>query len=248
MNWLIGIAIDIILLVILFLCIKKGSKDGFAKTIVNSLGILIALVFALMLSRPVANFVYEKVIEPPVKNAIVLNIEEQKTSGEADVNKVISTMDSTIERLPGFIKNNINLEEKKQQITNALSVSNINSEEIAKKICAEILMPVCLSILTAIVFIVLFIVFAFVIKIIAKALKIVNKLPLLGAVNSALGGAAGIIKGIVIVLIINWVVVHLVVSRGELFKIITAQTIESSLIMKNLANINPINLLFTFNK
>ena len=127
MNWLIGIAIDIILLVILLLCIKKGSKDGFAKTIVSSLGILIALVFALMLSRPVANFVYDKVIEPPVKNAIVLNIEEQKTSGQADVNKVISTMDSTIEKLPGFIKNNINLEEKKQQITNALSVSNINS-------------------------------------------------------------------------------------------------------------------------
>ena len=67
MDWAIGILIDVILLLVVVICAKKGSKDGFAKTLVSFFGVFIALVVAAIACTPVAEFCYDSAISKPLK-------------------------------------------------------------------------------------------------------------------------------------------------------------------------------------
>ena len=246
MNWIFGILLDLILVAIVFLCVKGGSKNGFAKTVVGFLGIFVALILATILANPLAKLTYDKAIEKPVHTAIAGVIEDHlanATSPIPDKEEFTNVINEQIDKLPAFIKNAVNFDENSEDYHDLFTLNDLNAEAISQSICDTYVKPAANSVLTVVFFVILFIVLALVIKIVAKALKIVNKIPLLGGLNALLGGVAGLLKGAIIVLIVNWAVVTIVGDNSSLFGIITPEVINSSLVMKNLAIINPLNLL-----
>ena len=56
--------------------------------------------------------------------------------------------------------------------------------------------------LRTIIFVVLFILIFIILSILIKATSVINKLPLIGQLNSLLGGVAGLLQGLVIVFIV----------------------------------------------
>ena len=65
-----------------------------------------------------------------------------------------------------------------------------------------IISPTCIIIIRSIVVILLFIVFAAILGIIARAAGFINKIPVLGKINSLLGGAAGLCEAAVMIVIL----------------------------------------------
>jgi len=249
MDLIIGIVIDIILLGIVFLCYKKGAKDGFAKTLVSLLGFAIAIVLAGGLCAPVSNFVYEKAIRAPIESTVsdVIDANLNNQSSIVPTQQQISeTIDKTLDGLPGFIKDITGIEEKKEEIMQTVKEHiSANADEITQEICTVYIQPLVLKILSVIVFLLLFILIWIACKIIANALKIINKLPLLGKVNELLGGLIGVLRGVIFVLVISWVLVMLVKDGASLFGVISLKTVESSIILKTIAQYNPLNLIIS---
>lgn len=248
MDWAIGILIDVILVLIVVLCAKKGSKDGFAKTLVSFFGFFIALVLAAAACTPVAEFCYDKAISQTVQSETEKMLASKvEQYGSASSDAVVAAVNGAIETLPGFMKNAIDTEKIAENFKNSVegSVSSIDAKGMAQAVNEKIIRPSLVSVLAAVAFAVIFIVLFVVCKILAKALKLVNKLPLLGAVNGFLGGLLGVLKGAIIVIIINWIMVFLVGENGSLFNVITMDTINSSLINNTLTKINPINMVFS---
>lgn len=247
MNWVIGILIDVVLVVIALLCIRKGSKDGFAKTIVSFAGIFIAIILAASISKPVANYAYKSFAQKPIEAAIENSIQTQldKASESApSAQQLLSGFESAIEKLPNFIKNTLKTDEKQAEISDHIvKLYTTNITEFSQKITDIVVKPILISVIAAAVFVIIFIAVFIICAILSKALKLVNKLPLLGGVNSLLGGIIGLLKGLIIVLIINFVIISITSSGTNIFGVITAQTVECSLIMKNLALVNPLNSL-----
>ena len=246
MNWAIGILLDVILVIIALLCIKKGSKDGFAKTIVSFFGIFIAIILAATLSKPIANYAYTGFVQKPIENAITASIETQldKASSNPSAQQLLEGVEGAIDKFPAFIKNALQTEEMKAEISDKIvELHSADLSEFSHKITDTIIKPILISVISAIVFVIIFLAVFLICILLSKALKIVNKLPLLGGVNSLLGGIIGLLKGIIIALIINFVIVSVTSSGTNIFGIITAETVQSSLIMKNLAPINPLNSL-----
>ena len=250
MNWVIGILLDVILLGIAFLCIRKGSKDGFAKTAVSFAGIFIAIILAATVCKPASNFVYTGFVKAPVEAAVENVIREQTDSvseNAPSVDKLVSGIEQMLqnEKIPSFIKNLFGTEEKQAQLAdNIKEVYTPDITELSKAATEKVLQPVLISVISAIVFILIFFVTFLICIILSKALKIVNKLPLIGGINSLLGGIIGFLKGLVIVLIINFAIVS-ITSSGTNLWFITAETVQSSLIMKNLALVNPLNSILS---
>lgn len=248
MNWVIGILIDLILLLIVVVCAKSGSKNGFAKTLVSFFGIFIAFILAVLLCKPIANGIYSGVIEKPVTSGIENAINKQiddNVSGNLDSQQVILSVEEAIDKLPAFVKNAVNFEDKKTQLsTNMDEFKSQGVSEFSQKIADTVVKPAAITVLSVVSFIVILLIAAIVCAIIAKSLKLVNKIPLLGSLNAFLGGLLGVLKGIIIVLVINWALVLIVGDGGKLFSVITAETINSSIIMKNLTSLNPLNHLF----
>ena len=247
MNWVIGILLDVVLLGIALLCMKKGSKDGFAKTLVSFAGIFIAVILAVTVCKPAANYVYTNVAQKPIETAIQSSIENQfgeLASENPSAQQLIEGLDKAIDSLPEFIKNTLKAEDKKAELTDKINeFYSSNLEEFSINITENFIKPILISILSAIVFVLIFFVVWLLCFILSKALKIVNKIPLLGGVNALLGGIIGFLKGLVIVLLINFIIVSITSSGANIFGIITAETVNSSLIMKNLAVVNPLNTI-----
>ena len=246
MNLVLGILLDVILVAILFICIKSGSKNGFAKTIVGFLGIFIALILSIILANPLAKLTYDKAIEKPVESAITSILEkeaEEISNSVADKNAIGVKIEEELEKLPSFIRKAIGFDKHAEEFHNLVSPENFHAEEIAEDVCTTYVKPAATSVLTVIIFVILFVILALVLKIVASSLKLVNKIPLLGGLNSLLGGVAGFLKGFIIVLIINWAVIMIVGDNSSLFGIITPEVLNSSLLTKNLGAINPLTAL-----
>ena len=81
MKWVIGILIDLIIVGIIVLCTKKGSKDGFAKTLVGFFAFVIAIVMAGVLCAPVANLAYDKALKAPIEDAVYTAVSENLDGG-----------------------------------------------------------------------------------------------------------------------------------------------------------------------
>lgn len=248
MNWVIGILLDVFLVAIALLCIKKGSKDGFAKTIVSFAGIFVAIILAATLSKPLTEFAYTSFAQKPIETAVENTIRGQTdsiTENAPSVDKLVSGIEEKLrdEKTPSFVKNLFGTEEKIAQLAEDIKeVYTSDITELSKAATEKVLKPVIVSIISAITFVLIFAITFLLCTILSKVLKIVNKLPLLGSVNSLLGGIIGFLKGLIIVLIINFVIVSLTSSGTNLW-IVTAETVQSSLIMKNLALVNPLNSL-----
>ncbi len=248
MDWAIGILIDVILVLIIVIFAKKGSKDGFAKTLVSFFGFFIALVLAAVACTPVAEFCYDSAISNTVETKTKEMLDGKvEQDGNVDTDAVVAAVNGAIETLPGFMKNSIDTEKITENFKNTVegSISDVDTAGIAQAVNQKIVRPSLVSVIAAAAFAVIFIVLFIVCKILAKALKLVNKLPLLSTVNGFLGGLLGVLKGAIIVIIINWIMVFLVGENGNLFNIITMDTINSSLINNTLTKINPINLVFS---
>lgn len=248
MEWVIGILLDLVLLAIVFLCYRKGAKDGFAKTLVSLLGFVIAIVAASVLCAPVSNFVYDNLVQKPIETTVYNIVEENLTNAEDTVapqgDAILDAIDEGISKLPAFIRNLTDIENKKDQIVQKVNeLVRADAQEISTEITATFIRPVVIKVLSVLVFIVLFFVVWIACKLLAKALKIINKIPLLGQVNALFGGLIGIVKGLIVALIISWVIVMIVGEGGSLFGVISSKTVESSLILKTISTYNPLNLI-----
>ncbi len=247
MNWVIGIILDLILVAIFLLSFRKGSKDGFAKTVVGFLGVFIALVLAGVLCKPVANLAYTSFVQKPVESTIentITNytdgIKESALSGQ----QMLEAVDKALEDAPKFLKNTLGLEKKRQELSDKIEeVYTADVGAFARSITEEVVKPPVISVVSAIVFVVLFLILYLICTLVSKSLKLVNKIPLLGSLNSLLGGIIGAVKGIIVVIILNWLLVAFIGDSGTLFGVVTPETIQSSLVMKNLAIVNPLNAI-----
>ena len=247
MKWVIGILIDLIIVGIIVLCIKKGSKDGFAKTLVGFFAFVIAIVMAGVLCAPVANLAYDKALKAPIEDAVYTAVSENLDGGiTATAEEISAVIDSTVEKLPAFVKGVTEIEDKKDAVLQSVNeLKTADAEEITNNIVSNYLAPIVIKVISALVFVVLFVVLLFACKLLSKALKLVNKLPLIGKLNEFLGGVLGVLQGVVIALAVCWVLVAVTNDGGSLFKIITAETIEHSLILKTFATYNPLNLILS---
>ncbi len=248
MKWVIGILIDLIIVGIIVLCTKKGAKDGFAKTLVGFFAFAIAIVLAGVLCAPVANFVYDKAVREPVENAVYSAVSENFVGGELSgtAEQISGVVDTAIEKIPAFIRGITGIESKRDAVLQSVNeLESADIREITDNIVLKYVAPVVIRILSILVFVVLFVVLLFACKLLSKGLKLVNKLPLIGKLNAFLGGVLGVLKGAVIALVLCWILVAVTNDGGSLFDIVTAETIESSLILKTVATYNPLNLILS---
>ena len=98
--------LDGLLVVLFLLMVVIGHRRGFIKTVSGVLAFVAALVLSTLLAGPVSGMVYDAVVEPPVREALVSQIGDNSPAAE--------TLDAALADMPAFI-------------TNRLEVSGLNS-------------------------------------------------------------------------------------------------------------------------
>ena len=127
-----------------------------------------------------------------------------------------------------------------EEIKNNLIQSTPTTAEIAENVVNKVVEPISTMIIQTLAFIILFIVFCIAVKLITKALKIIDKIPLIGSANAALGAVIGIVQAIVFVLIFTAVIAMIINLSGNQLENLNNSVINQSYVFKIIYEYNPL--------
>ena len=225
--WLI---IDLIGLAFLVLFVLKGRADGFAKTVVRAAGLLIAILGGAFLSTFLAPLIYDSFLSQPLSDLIASTIAEHE-----NISEIAASLE---ESLPAILSNAIvattgmSLSQQAASLTGDLHLALM-----------ETVSPVMIALVRGILFAVIFGVLRILVSVISKKLSFVNKIPLLGKLNQALGALLGLAEGLfyllLFVLIIGWV------SGATNYAIpyLTKEVLDSSYLFRLVGFLDPVGFL-----
>ena len=169
--------VDIIILVVIILAAILGRHRGLTVTLVNFFSLIIALLVALMLYKPVGNFIKNQTpfgenIKEVIKNNLPMNDQDLQVDENSS--------------LPEGMKNYIN-----EQAKNANEAKDEAIENVSTELSTEIIMIIS--------FVGVFLIVRAALLIVKILSKIVNKLPILKQLDHIGGAIVGVVQGIIIV-------------------------------------------------
>lgn len=236
-----AILFDIIILLVFLVTVVIGFRRGFVRTMVQLLGSLLAFFVAFSLSSGLSTFLYDKVVKDVLSEKVEVVWNDTVVDGAAQgINEQVQAV---MAALPSPLKGMVDTEKIEQNIFDKdLSAS---SEAVAEYVADDLLRPIVVTGLRILSFILLFILTSLVIHLFEKLLRPILKIPVLRQVDGLFGGVLGLAKGVLFALIAVTVIQLLTMSGGV--GPFTKENLENSVIVGELAEINPLTKLLNRN-
>lgn len=224
-----GILIDVIILAIIIFCVFLSAKKGFVRTAIEVAGFILAILISLAVSKPLSSFVYDKTVEPGVINAV----------SDASADSTKNAANAFWEKLPEFVKVNAQAEGITADTVSQRLTENSDGgiKAAAKTVSSNIIKPVFVSVISFAVSAVLFVILMIVVRFLARLLNKFFSFSIIGKMNSALGGAIGLIKGVLVATAVCMVISSVVSFTTNGFLIFTEDNIGKTYIFKFLVGL-----------
>ena len=233
-DMVIGIVIDIILAAIIIISIVRGKNAGFSKTVVSFFAVAIAIFASSFISKTATPIVYENYVGPKIETTINETVMPGYSSYVPNKEEVHERLSEAEEKFPEFILKAVGYTQNKDAIIDSF-YENITGSQ-AQQAIEDYIKPPVIKLIGIIILAVSFLLVLLIVLLIASKLELVNKIPVLGKFNQALGAVLGAVKGLVIALCLC-LILSLCISDGtDLLGFITKQGVNSSLIFKTVDN------------
>lgn len=202
MTGIYSMAIDVIAVFIVLFSVYRAYKLGFLRSMVLLIGYVLSIFAAFYFSNLITNLLYDNVIRAQVIKSV-----DETILGMAEISNIATTVPAILAMLPNFLSRAIStslggneaiiamLEEKTSGIIDNISI--VVSDFIVK--------PIVYALLQTLLCLIIFIICVIIVKTIAKIFKGFYVIPILGTVNSLLGGVLGIIQSGVFLLLLGLV-------------------------------------------
>jgi uncharacterized membrane protein required for colicin V production len=208
-----AIIVDLVILVVLFLCIYAGYKRGLAKCLINVLAFIIAVVVAAMLFKPASAIVRSNTeIDENIKTSIVNVFEEEEKEKKEDNEKESPIMEYLTEKAKDATE-----EKKKEIVENAAN-------------------DISIKIVDVLSFIGIFIIVRFLLVFVKALADLITKLPLIKQCDKIGGVVYGILQALVIIFIALALITFIstAVNRYGLLELINQSYVGSILNNNNI--------------
>lgn len=225
--------LDAIIVLIVLITVFLSAKKGFVRTLIEVVGIVAAIFVAFTFSSPIADTVYDKMVEP-----IVVKTVENVATDTAD--GTTAAVDAVWQKMPGFItesnflglsKDNVLQQVQNETSTGVTALADSISNSFAK--------PVITKLLSVLVSVILVVVLIFVVKFLAKYINKLFSFSIIGTINKTLGGILGLVKGIALAVVFCMIITLIFSFTKNGFLIFTYDAINSSYIFKFLVSFSP---------
>ena len=193
-----ALILDGIVLVTAAVLIVTSYRKGFLRTLVSTVGHLASCVVAFLGSRALAEACYRLFF----RDRLIASV-ESAIEGAAAETDLTARMTQVMESLPGYLQA-------------ALSAMGIDGAALSEQVSGQmedtahamsvtitggVLYPIVYMLLQGIFFLVLFIACAILVQCLVKVLQGVERLPLIGTVNSLLGAVMGLVKALIVIFV-----------------------------------------------
>mgnify|MGYP003091323426 FL=1 len=220
---------DILCTVVWLVLAVRYARKGFLASVVQLTGSLISLFGARAFSGWAAGQVFERFLAGSFRDQIAANI----AAGGA------VSLDDIAQRYAGFLP-----EAFRASIVDACersisAVLNDNAVVLADTIVQKVLAPLLTPVISLVLFFVAFALLRMLVSLLVTVLGLVNKLPVIGAVNHWLGWGVGGIASLVDIYLVLCVVWALIVITGGNLTMLNDTVMSGSLYYKVFNVFNP---------
>lgn len=183
-----SILLDIAALLLVVICSVIYARKGLLSGIVVLLGTAAAIILATAVADQLSPAVFENFFRSSLEQRTVEAISQQS----------VANIDELLRSVLGFLPENT-ISAIVEGITANLDFS---AGDIAHQIVEQVIAPLVIPIISVVVFFVVFAVVKVVVRLLASALTGMNKMPVLGGVNQALGAVMGLLIGLLYVFLL----------------------------------------------
>ncbi len=204
--------VDAIIIAIIAIVIVRSSKKGFVSSLVDTFAMIIATIVSYMFTPEVSQFVYDSFIKNSVSKGFEKVLDDMNTNAA-----VADKVDAMIASLP---EGAVNLADKLGIINlNAIGAGIhmpgvIDNNQLITTVLNDFAYNVMITITKVVVFFILFVLATLVLRMVSNFLENINKIPLIGKLNSTLGGVLGVAKALIIILVVC-TVMYFIVSSSD---------------------------------
>ena len=217
---------DLGALVLVLLCVGTAARHGFVRTVISFFSYVIAAVAANMLSRPAAAWLYENAVSGFVKGVLTGSLRETlaKNGGAREFAAGAPVwLRGSLEALPESALSSIDFTQSAARAVDVFVDSALRDT--------------LLWILSGLCFLFLFSVLAFLVRQFAKLFTGVQSIPLIGTVNTVLGGCLGAIQAVILLIVIAVAARLLVVLTDGGFSWLSPAVFDQSFFMRFFYNL-----------
>ena len=232
-----SMVLDCLVILHFVLLIFWGIRSGVMKSFLMFVSSIFSSIFSIYLSGIVSKMVYDNFVARTIRDNVNNAIGSSSNNINFNLNKIFNGMPEFIKNL--FSEYGISNDSLKGIINSSNGISDNVSEKVVKLIEPAFL-NFFKSIFAIIIFWVLILLMKSIIKIVLKFLKFKS----VRSVDGLIGGLFGALRGYIIALVIMCCIRVLVPMIKDVPKLISQETISSSVIFKKIYLQNPIYDMF----
>ncbi len=232
------IILDVLVLAILALSVFLAYKKGLIKTLFSLVGGVLAVVLAINLSAPVADWLDKTIVRPTVRNTVLTAVNGSELSENYD--KALETIDVVhkLQEMPESLRTF--LEKLNVDVDSIVaSAESVAADTVAakEKLIDSIVNPVSEMVSKAVAMIGLVVVLFVLLFVASRLLDAVFRLLPFGKKANQIGGVLfGALRALLIIMILGAVVYGL--AYGNV--LLSLEDLENTVILKFFNNFNPI--------
>ena len=183
---------DIIAVVVILSAIYHASRVGLVRSLISFVGALLSLAVASVASKVAASYVFQSFLRGGLLEKV-----QQALQDTAEGLPLVDSLAQALEELPAYLRGMLSLAGiGVDQITGDLSGY---TGDAAVVIVDDVLAPAATAILSILFFLVLFSVLMFLCRLISRSFRGLHRVPIIGPVDSLLGGVLGLAQGVIYV-------------------------------------------------
>ena len=225
---------DIIVVAIILLIIVLSAKKGFVASCLDSFSMVISAFVAYVFSPKVADILYDMFIKDLVKTEFRQALDDMSStlSVKDKVAGMIEALPETAVKLAESMGINLN------NLVTGIIPSNADNEALIETVADTLAYNIMITLTEIVVFICLFIIATLLVRFVSSFFSHnLEKLPVVGKVDTLLGAVLGLIKAVVIVFA-GSVIMYIAAQTAEPGS--TLEAIKSSQVYMFMDEYNPI--------
>jgi len=191
----IALVYDAVVLAVVLGMVKRGTKVGFARSFIRTAGYALAAAVAVVVSRIGSVLIYHTFMEPKFVDMIEGSITHSGTASG-----LLSDLKSALSSLPAVSYVLFDLAGVADGTLE--KIADQSAESIAGAVVDEVVSPVVYPILRALLFTAVLILGCYIVRAVAKGSGAMRGIPVVGTMDRFLGGAFGVVEGLIVVCII----------------------------------------------
>lgn len=217
--------IDLIAIAVIIFSVVKCAKDGFAKSLLETVGVIVSFAVSLALGNILSRQIYDSYLYEYAERAA------QNFAGKLVETEVLSESINTIPKILQNALASMNIQ------LNQIDVNAVQ-DGLVSTLLNTIFEPALVFVLAIVVFLISFWAMKLLLKAVGGLLKGINAVPLIGGINKILGAFLGIIKGAINLFLIAQVIHLIHIIFGDVIPFISSSVISETTIFSQIYNLN----------